>query len=472
MKKIYTIIVLIGTLVSSCNSYFDVELHQNIPAESAYNTVSDITNALNGAYYALGTYRFQGRNLLALGDLASDNGVASATSGHFVAISTYTYSETTGDFSDIWTFGYQTIDRATRVINGAKALLAKGNLPENDLKTLNSAIAQSYALRAYSAFMMVNVFGLPYGTDTDANGGLVIVEAEPIEAGVNVSRASVKDTYAWILRDIKQANETQNVITSSPQFYFNPAAVKALEARVNLYLKEYATAKTCAEKAIELRGANPVSADEYIKMWNSIAISGEDIFTIPKTSDDNLSANALNTLYGTYKSTMTENLANTLGENDIRKKLIGVSAAGVANHPKKFDGIQDAAAVNNIPVFRVSEMYLIIAEACAQTGAAGAQEALFFTAKRNTDITDASQLPSAKDALLSFISAERRREFFAEGHRWYDARRTGEKIMLNDGNVTNFDVAKIVMPIPSTEINSGFGVQQNPTWKESMPVQK
>lgn len=471
MKKIYTIIVLIGTLVSSCDSYFDVELHQNIPADNAYNTVSDITNALNGAYYALGTYRFQGRNVPALGDLASDNGIASATSGHFVAISTYTYSETTGDFSDIWTYGYQVVDRTTRVINGAKALLAKGSLSEADQSTLNSAIAQSYALRAYSAFMMVNIFGLPYGTDNDANGGLVVVEAEPIEAGVNVSRASVKDTYDWILRDIKQANTVPNVVTSSPQFYFNPAAVKALEARVNLYMKNYGVAKEAAQKAIDLRGANPVSDAEYVEMWKSIAISGEDIFTIPKTTDDNLSANALNTLYGTYKSTMTADLAATIGANDIRKKLIGTSN-GVENHPKKFDGIQDAAAVNNIPVFRVSEMYLIIAEVCAQTGDSGAQEALFFTAKRNKDITAASQLPSSKDALLTFISVERRREFFAEGQRWYDARRTGEKIMLNDGNVQNFDVAKIVMPIPSSEINAGFGVQQNPTWKESMPVQK
>ena len=471
MKKIYTLIVALGLLFPSCDSYFDVELYQNIPSDKAYNTVSDITNNLNGAYYALGTYRFAGRDVPAIGDLASDNGLASATSGHFVAISTYTYSETTADFSDIWTYGYQVVDRTTRVINGAKALLAQGSLSDDDIETLNSAIAQSYALRAYSALMMVNLFGLPYGTDDNANGGLIIVEDQPIEAQTQVSRSSVNATYEWILRDIAKATSTPNVISSSAQFYFNPAAIKALEARVNLYMGNYSVAKTAAQAAIDLRGANPVSFDEYITMWNSIAISPEDIFTIPKTSDDNLSANALNTLYGTYKSTMTSDLVSTLGVNDIRLKLIGVSSAGVANHPKKFDGITDAAAVNNIPVFRVSEMYLIIAEASAQLGENGAQDALFFTAQRNKDITNASQLPSTKDDLLTFIAQERRREFFAEGQRWFDARRTGEKIMLNDGNVLNFDISKLVFPIPSTEINAGYGTQQNPTWQQSMPVQ-
>lgn len=53
----------------------------------------------------------------------------------------------------------------------------------------------------------------------------------------------------------------------------------------------------------------------------------------------------------------------------------------------KFPGIAGADAVNNIPVFRVSEMYLIMAEAAAQSGdVSGARKELLNTAKRNPAI--------------------------------------------------------------------------------------
>ena len=467
MKKIYSLIVALGLLFPSCDSYFDVKLEQNIPTEDAYKTVQDVSNGLTGAYYALGTYRFQGCYVPAYGDIASDNAVADPASGHFVNINSYTYSETAGEFSDTWTFGYQIVDRTTRTINGAEALLEAGGLLDSEIKTLNSVMGQAYALRAYAAFMMVNLFGLPYGTDTYANGGLVIVEDKPIEPLQMVSRASVAETYAWILRDIAKANSITYDISGNKQFYFYPAAVKALEARVNLYMKNYAVAKVAAQKAIDLRGASAISNEAYVDMWESTAISQEDILTIAKSPADNLSANSLNTLYSTYGTALTNELVGLFGPDDIRLQLIGED-----NHPKKFDGIPSAAAVNNIPVFRVSEMYLIIAE-CEVLDAAGsiaaAQTALFYTAKRNTAITAANMLPATKDGLVKFISQERRREFFEEGQRWYDARRTGEIITAYDGYYTDFDIAKVVYPIPSTEINAGFGTQQNPTWKTAMP---
>lgn len=460
MKKLSYIIVALGIFFSSCDSYFDVELYQNIPNESAYNTVSDIDNALNGAYYALGTYRFHGRDLVALGDLASDNGVSDPASGHFVSLATYTYSETDGDLAAIWQFGYQVIDRTTRIINGAKALLEKGNLSDANIASLNSSISQAYALRAYANFMLVNVFGLPYGTDNDPHGGIVLIENEPIEPQVQVSRSSVTETYALILRDIERANQTPN--NNDGEFYFNPAAIKALEARVNLYMKNYTVALAAAQAALDIHGT-PADDSKYVSMWSSIAISPEDIFTVAKTTDDNLSANSLNTLYSTYGCAMTDELVALFAPTDIRKQLLD------GNHPKKYDGIAGAAAVSNIPVFRVSEMYLIIAEINAINNQIdAAKDALFYTAKRNLALSK-DQLPSTKEDLLKFISEERRREFFAEGHRWYDARRTGEIISVSNGYYTNYDISKLVYPIPSGEINAGYGTEQNSGWKDCMP---
>jgi hypothetical protein len=58
---------------------------------------------------------------------------------------------------------------------------------------------------------------------------------------------------------------------------------------------------------------------------------------------------------------------------------------------------------------------------------------------------------------------------FEEGFRWYDARRTGEKIMAGDGLYTDFDVSKFVYPIPANEVNAGFGTEQNTDWSSNLP---
>ena len=72
MKRIYSLIVAGGLLAAGCDSYFNEDLYQNIPQENAYATVSDVENALNGVYYAFGSYRFMGRNAVAIGDMSAD----------------------------------------------------------------------------------------------------------------------------------------------------------------------------------------------------------------------------------------------------------------------------------------------------------------------------------------------------------------------------------------------------------------
>lgn len=57
-KQIYTLIAAVGLLASSCDSYFDTELYQQIPQENAYANVMDITNNLHGIYYMCGQYGF------------------------------------------------------------------------------------------------------------------------------------------------------------------------------------------------------------------------------------------------------------------------------------------------------------------------------------------------------------------------------------------------------------------------------
>lgn len=471
MKNIinYLLAVLVFLGVASCD--FETETYQFIPTEDAFQTIEDVQNGMIGTYNSLGSYQFNGNYVIAIGDLSADISVADPSTGHGLTINRYTLTETDAYLTDAWEYGFKTIDRALRTINGAKGIIAENsNLLDEELEQLNAYMAQCYAIKALSNFYFVNLFGLPYkagGNNTQL--GLPLVKDEPIEAFVNIERASIEDTYALIVADLASAKECAtkagSALRSYSQFYMNEAAIYALDARVNLYMGKYNDAKTSAEKAIQLRGTTTEKDDEkYVEMWSDIAITPEDIFTISKTTDDNLSANALNTLYGSYGSTLNVNILAKFGANDIRRGLISST-----NRPLKFDGIPSAQAVNNIPVFRISEMYLIIAEVEARNNVIpAAKQALFEVAFRNPDLT-IDDLPANSADLLSFISDERVREFFEEGYRWYDIRRTGELINPNVTGVTSFDASKFVFPIPADEINAGFGVVQNPEWNKTRP---
>ena len=155
--------------------------------------------------------------------------------------------------------------------------------------------------------------------------------------------------------------------------------------------------------------------------------------------------------------------------NDIRTVLFKSVATGTRG--LKYVGLAASAATSNIPVFRLPEMYLILAEAYAKTDVLDkAAEKLLVVAKRNTDIDEVTDLPTTKVDLLKFISDERQRELFQEGHRWFDLRRNGQQLQRTTGSspVTNYDVFKFCYPIPVNEINAS-GIARNDKWADNLP---
>ncbi|MDD2492051.1 MAG: RagB/SusD family nutrient uptake outer membrane protein [Bacteroidales bacterium] len=471
MKKILTYIMLFTLALWSTGCSLESAPTSSIPTDNAFDSPQDVLNGMHGAYNSVGGYKFWGRNVVAIGDMSTDISLASASSGHFVAINGWSINEDNSELTDAWTIGYEVIDRSTRAINGAKELIAhpdENRLSDSDIMNLHNYCAQLYSLRSLSHFTLVNIFSLPYRASTENSQlGIVLVDEKPIEAFEQISRATVKQTYDQILKDIASAKEHFGQLSSAnklsvSQYYMNEAALYALEARVKLYMQNYVGAAAAAERAIELRASADISNEDYVAMWSSVAISDEDIFTIAKSSADNLSANSLNTLYNSYGGSITQFVKEKFGANDARLGLISV------NHPEKFDCIPSAQAVSNIPVFRKSEMYLIAAESYANLSEIdNARAALLYTAKRDSDINSINDLPNTKEALLSFIEDERIREFFQEGHRMYDLRRTGKA--ANIGGNSQFIFANFVYPIPVSEINAGFGVVQNPNWHANLP---
>ena len=486
MKLLYKLsfVLSLALMLGSCD--FDTELSQNKETPDAYKTVQDVQNGTIGAYQALAYYPFMGNYAIAYGDFAGGLADGSANTGHFYAVSNWAVTENTDELEKVWQYGFIVVDRAIRTINGADNLLANdGKLTDANKATLYYCKSQCLGLRALAYFTLTNFFCMPYNKGTEAKG-LPIIKDQPVAAFSNVTRATLGETYQFICDDIEEALECSEKaqVKTLQYFYMNKAALYALKARVNLYMGNYEVAEAAAKQAIALKGKDDATATDldptdetYLNMWASVNVTDEDIFTLSKTENDNLSANALNTLYGSYKGSVSAYCKSFFSDTDTRAELIG-TVDDNAYGCRKYQGIETSQATSNIPIFRKSEMALIIAECEAQNGnVEEAQKYLGYTAKRDAQYAtedgtcDLSKLPSTQEGLLDFIWSENVREFFGEGHFLFDARRLDKTITVMGGKCTTFKPANFVFPIPAAEINAGFMKEQNTGWSDNLPKQ-
>lgn len=478
--KIHTkIVLLVALLVSaaSCSkSFLDYGPSNAVPTPEAYETVKDLNVNLTGAYARMASYYFFGRNVPALGDIAADGFGANltASSGHFGDIYAYSFSETAVNLEEIWAYGYKVIDNTSRIIEAAPRIKAEGKVLEEDYATLDGIVAQAHALRATAAFYLVNIFGKPY---PDASAGLGIVKiTTPVAPGTKVARSSVNDCYAWIESDLKAAIALYDggAVNSKSPFYLGAIATKAVYARVLFYMQKYPEARDLANTLISTSGKTVVSAENYVSIWSTVSASTEDIYTNKKSPDDNLSANSINTLYGTYGSAATATIVDLYSATDVRLKLYAATSVASVYSAKKYPGIPGSDATNNIPVIRLPELIYIAAESTARTtSVSDAIDIAMTVAGARDPQLDKTTIPTDKDGFISWLATERFKELAQEGNRFFDARRLGLDLTRGAGHPSkykDFVIASFVYPIPDYEVASGFGVAQTPGWAQNMPT--
>lgn len=468
MKNIFSVALIGCALFAavSCDDFLTEVPTTSIPDNEALITARDYEVALRGVYNTLGQAEFLGRNALALGEVASDLSDHSVATSHFYNIFMYQILETNSYLEDIWSYGYKAIDRSARIIQAAE--LAEG-FSEKDLASVNQSVAQAYGIKALSAFILVNYYGLPYSEANKETKGIVNV-IKPIQPFQKISRATIEENYQQILSDIENAKKyfDKEGVADVGRFFMNKAAVSALESRVRLYMKEYAGAISAAQEAIKLRqGAIVSTVEAYQNMFYRLDISSEDLFVLSKTEVDYLTANSLNTLYKDYgvsvnASTMAEYAGTDIRLSVFGGKWKGGKLAGLLQNGSHLD-------IQNVPVLRLPEVYLNLAEAYARSEKydEAKESLLVLAAKRNPELD--TEAIKADASIITVIARERKLELVEEGHRFFDARRFGEMISVSNGSKQNFDVAKFVFPIPVKEINSGAGVEQTTGWDVNLP---
>lgn len=427
--------------ITSCD-VLDVEPQSSIPASEAFKDKSGIERGIQGAYSAMQSLSYYGRTYLIFSDLAADNLVhpPNATSTNYGEVDNNAILPENETVGGIWSAAYDAINVANNVI------VQVPNISDMSQDEKDSALGELYFIRALNHFNLLNYFGaIPIRT-TPTIG----VE------NINVARDPVSEVYGQIVRDLEFA-ALHLPASSSIKTRASKHAATALLARVALYQKDYPKAISYASALID--------GSDYELMGSFAAIfsaeeTPESIFELDFTELDRNRIAEYNfplTLNGRREVAPATDLIALFSAADNRSAAT-IAYAGTLPYAIKYDDLSTGS--DNVIVMRLAEMYLIRAEALAQSNGAVQAVKDDLNAIRNRaglPNTTANTLP----ALLLAIEAERRLELAFEGHRWFDLVRTGRAVdVLNSVNNIN----QTLFPIPLSELlaNNNPGMKQNP----------
>jgi len=459
----YKIIFLLAgflTFFASCKKEFLEELPPTaLTPEQALATEADLQVALRGAYAALRATDYFGRTVPLIGDLAADNAYVSLTnSGRYTTFNNYTFVVNDGNITGFWRAAYTAILRANNVINAE----VPGNANVNQYK------GEALAIRALSYFYLVRWFARPYTDDPNALGVPIVLTYNP---NATPPRSKVNEVYAQINSDLTQAFTLITQFTNSTQF--SKYAVKGLQAKVYLTMGDMANAKTAALDVINNSGFTTLTASNYVSFWTTLTPRTDKLETLFEVSSDANNSSGFDGLSNIYNQAgygdmlVADDLYNLFVAADVRKGLYtpgtrgGIPAIFVNNkYPGTF-----GTEISDTKVLRMSEMYLIAAEASLPGNETDARTYVnFITSRRG-----APAITSTGAQLLEDILAERRKELAFEGDRALDLLRLKRDIhrsanypaSARDIPYTNF---RRILPIPQAELDANPNIrgQQNP----------
>ncbi|MCB7480327.1 RagB/SusD family nutrient uptake outer membrane protein [Christiangramia sediminis] len=380
-------------------------------------------------------------------------------------------SNSSGSCEDLWIQSFKSINNLNLIINNIEA--AEGNEAQKQ-----EILGEALGLRGMIYFDLARTFSYPWIKEGAASQGLPLKLSSD---EIVTERSSLGETYEQIISDMQNSLDLleENSWAQGSTQYLTKSGVKALLARVYLYKQDWENALKNAKEVIATRGAeNLMGVNSYVfEDYNS-----ESIFELSITSQNSLGSNGLGAQFdfknggqGDIIATKTFIELLSAYEGDPRAALLEEDKEGTQQAYIKYINRSDGGGLSahNIPVIRLSEMYLIAAESAANGAGGGETEAQDFLntlIENRTTNFSSNQATETGEELKERIAEERRRELALEGHGIYDYIRRAKNINrpvdehVNTGvDVANLDIQatdnRTICPIPASEVEAS-GMEQ------------
>ncbi len=466
MRTNFIIILFSAVLFTSCNKWLDVDLADKVTEEKMFSTPQGYMEALAGVYSAMAASNMYGQSLTMENiDLLAQYYNYDGVSTTYEKLKNYDYDDAGSQsrLAGIWRNTYAAISGANNIIKWAEK--------QNNVlgaETKNQVLGEAYALRAYLHLDLIRMFcpdvkkspkamGIPYNMEF----GVSLPPMYSVEEGVQLVVNDLKEAEKLLSNDpINTVRPYEMANKNDADKYvarFNLYGVKALLARVGLMRGDKANAIKYAKEVVEsgkFRLLDFASTDKSEKEID-ILFSDEHIFSL---RNKNLSDYTIYLHYPEITATSSRSAylpfvnVPTLyeGNNDDVRYIKWFSV--VNGYFTKFNVDNKLKFFPKMPMIKLSEMYLILAE--SYLGADDVKAQFYINTLRNHRIRNNTNWGYLTQ---DYIIQEARREFVGEGQLWYMYKRLNVGVPTSSGVVGVVPPSDkiFVFPIPLKEIETG-----------------
>jgi hypothetical protein len=444
MKKNIIILSAAILMAGSCGKKLEILPTQSIEEEVVLSTDQGVKNLLNGAYDMVSSSSVYGGDLFLYSELMASDGELrwEGTFNQPREIWRKDILTTNAYVRDSWLDVYQAINAANNILGALDVV------NEDDRDRVKG---EALFIRGSMFFELVKFFAQPYAAGNAGSAPGIPLVLEPTRTD-NVStgrpRNTVQEVYTQVIADLTESQSLLTPVGYNDE-YANAAAAAAQLSRVYLQMENYQGARDQANTAINLAEEMGFGlAGNYATLFNNSSNSSEDIFAIQVSANDG--ANDMHLFWSIPEfggrdgdvAILSKHL-NLYDEDDNRFNLFYEDDAETIRSGKwKFQ-------YRNLPIIRLSELYLTRAEANFRLGTSvGATPVADITPIRTR-----AGLTTPGTLTLDLILSERKLELAHEGHGLHDLKR-----LKRSADGFAFNDPKMVLPIPQREVDAAKGI--------------
>jgi len=508
MKNIKIFIIGVSALfLGGCTEdSIDFQPINQLTTEQVTGSLELLENAVIGNYAFLslaeGKYGYD-RTRYDVTEYMSDDLIMNKWSGnHFSYSLTYQPTSASERSQDFWQYSYRAIYSINVVNEGLDALT---DLSTEQIEKRDQLKGENLFLRAMFYFDLVRVYGRPYSHDNpETNLGVPLSATSTDNEGL--SRASVKDTYEFIEKDLLESLELMN--ENKGNIYVSKEVAMAALARLYLFMEKNGLAIDYADDVISSSRYQLLDSQAFPR-YNRLAPEGntETIFAVKRLESENVGRYMMGGMMhgdGGYGEIMVSSTYMDLlfkNPEDLRINFIDpqfeldgegnkipdpenpyygykvTESLGVPQYwTQKLTYQNDVPMLHSPIYFRLAEMYLIKAEAYAKNGMDEEALDMVNVIRERAGLTG-NQLfrldnLQGYNSVLDIVLDEARLEFAHEMHRTHDVfrnKKTMDRSYMSwqgwsGPSSIPYTSNRILHQIPEVEMLKNDNLVQNPSF--------
>jgi len=476
MKKLIILICCLGLFIS-CEDFLDRNPYTSLNEDLAIVDTTTANYAVAGIYHQMQSESSFGRMVLVIPDAATSNLMLSASnSNRYIATAQWTTNASSGEPYQVWLPMYTFINSANKIIGRIDNIPTDSD-PVKIEKRAGQIKAEALTMRALGHFTLVSLFAQAYPGGETSLGVPYMEQSHVFE---KPARDDVKTVYTKLIADLTEAISlftTNGNPRDNAPYRADIWFAKALLAKIYMHQLDYAKAKPVLKDIIDNSGYSLLSNDSYADAWKKTYNSAdktEFIFAIANRADDYPATGSLGYIYiqGGYADLRpSQELMDLYSTTDVRATAFfargNTSSTSSEFFVSKYPSRDGANGLCDNPVMRLSDVYLLYAEACAYTSDETTAVTYIDLIRKRADITTTMSTETGND-LKTKIFIERRKELAFEGQYLYDLKRyhmsipSGYRANGSLYTTISYPSAKRAYLIPQAEMDANPNMVQNP----------